>query len=134
MSTIYSKKENTYLYFILALLLFTIFIAGIYFVNYYVWYVLAPVILLIVKGFTILKKEETPVIKLDDEGITVLKENIENTLYAYKDIIEIKINSNYFNGFIKTRNEKRKIILDSVAIPLDKQQEIEKTVNSRILK
>lgn len=134
MNLIYSKKENPYLYFVLALLVLGAFIAGIYFVNYYLWYILAPVVLLTVKGFNILKKEEIPVIKLNDDGLTVLKENQENIIYAYSDISEIKMNSNLFNGFIRIKNYSKKIHLDSVAIPLSKQAEIENMVNARKLK
>ena len=134
MNLIYSKKENPYLYFVLALLVLGAFIAGIYFVNYYLWYILAPVVLLTVKGFNILKKEEIPVIKLNNEGLTVLKENQENIIYAYSDISEIKMNSNLFNGFIRIKNHSKKVHLDSVAIPLSKQAEIENIVNARKFK
>jgi len=134
MSVIYSKKENPYLYFILVLLLLVSFIAGAYFVNRYFWYILIPIGFLFKKGLNILKNKEVPVIKLDNEGLTLLKENKENILYSYQEIIEIHMNSNFLNGFIKTKNESSKIHLDSVAIPLTKQKEIVEIVNDRILK
>lgn len=91
MNLIYSKKENPYLYFVLALLILVLFIVGVYFVNYYLWYVFAPIVLLVIKGAKIMKCKEVPVIKLNEEGLTVLKENQENDFYAYSDISEIQI-------------------------------------------
>ena len=96
MNLIYSKKENPYLYFVLALLIIVTFIAGIHFVNIYLWYILIPIGFLVIKGLNILKSEEIPVIKLDKEGLTVLNKNKENTVYQYKEIIEIHMNSNFF--------------------------------------
>ncbi|KAA5821399.1 hypothetical protein FPF71_16095 [Algibacter amylolyticus] len=134
MNLIYSKKENPYIYIVLAILVFLVFIAGIYYANYYLWYILAPVVFLIIKGLNVLKKDETPVIKLDNEGLTVLKVDEENILYKYHEITEIYMDSRYLNGFIKIKSNSKKIHLDSVAIPILKQKEITDLVNDRILK
>jgi hypothetical protein len=133
MTYIYSKKENPYIYFGLSLALFAVFYAGIYYVNYYLWIVLPALAFVMAKGFTILKTPEVPVIKLDDSGITTIHENKGASLfYAYKDISVIKMQSNYLNGYLKLTGKNKKIILDSVAIPIDKQREIVNIVSLKI--
>ena len=79
-----------------------------------------------------MKNEEIPVIKLNEEGLTVLKENQENDFYAYSDISEIQIHSNLLNGYLKTKNNPKKIHLDTVAINIVKQEEIVKIVTSKL--
>ncbi|WP_397363355.1 hypothetical protein [Olleya sp. R77988] len=134
MNLIYSKKENPHLYFILGLAILIIFIAGIYFVDRYLWYILVPMGIIINKGINITKNKVIPVIKLNNEGLTILKENQENILYPYSDIVEISMNSNLLNGFLKTKDNSKKIHLNSVAIPITKQKEIVDIVTSKIHK
>ena len=134
MNLIYSKKENPKLYFSLALLLFGMFLSSIYFINQYLWLLLAPTVLLFTKGVYLLKQVATPVLKLDNEGLTLLKENQSNTLYNYQDIVEIKMNSNLFKGFIRTKNSSKKVNLDSVAIPIKQQKEIVQLINKKLVK
>ena len=134
MNLIYSKKENPKLYFTIALLLLGVFFTAVYAINQYLWLVLVPITFLFTKGLYLLKQVETPVLKLDNEGLTLLKENQSNTLYNYQDIVEIKMNSNLFKGFIRTKNSSKKVNLDSVAIPIKQQKEIVQLINKKLVK
>lgn len=133
MTYIYSKKENPYIYFGLSLALLAVFYAGIYYVNYYLWVVLPALAFIAAKGFAILKTPEVPVIRLDEGGITTIHKNKDSNLfYAYKDISAIKMHSRYLNGHIKLIDKNKKVVLDSVAIPIDKQREIVNIVSLKI--
>ncbi|SFI99490.1 hypothetical protein [Olleya namhaensis] len=134
MNLIYSKKENPKLYFTIALLLLGVFFTAAYAINQYLWLVLVPITFLFTKGLYLLKQIETPVLKLDNEGLTLLKENQSNTLYIYQDIVEIKMNSNWSNGFIRTKNSSKKIPLDSIGIPIKQQKEIVQLINKKLVK
>ena len=134
MNLIYSKKENPKLYFYLALLLLGVFFTAAYIINLYLWLVLVPITFLFTKGVYLLKQVATPVLKLDNEGLTLLKENQSNPLYIYQDIVEIKMNSNWYNGFIRTKNSSKKIPLDSIAIPITQQKEIVQLINKKRVK
>ena len=52
-----------------------IFITGVYFVNWYLLYFFKLLGVLLIEGVNILKNKVIPVIKLEDKGLTVLKEN-----------------------------------------------------------
>ena len=80
MKLVFQKNEKSQIYFILALLLVLIFIAGVYFVHRYLWYILILLGSLLIKGVNILLNKVIPVIKLDDKSLTILKENEENHL------------------------------------------------------
>jgi hypothetical protein len=134
LNLIYSKKENPKLYFYLALILLGVFFTAAYIINLYLWLVLVPITFLFTKGVYLLKQVATPVLKLDNEGLTLLKENQSNTLYNYQDIVEIKMNSNWYNGFIRTKNSSKKIPLDSIAIPITQQKEIVQLINKKRVK
>ncbi|HIP34113.1 MAG TPA: hypothetical protein EYG89_05260 [Bacteroidia bacterium] len=54
--------------------------------------------------------------------------------YSFDDIKDIKMNSKSFNGHLKLKSQKKKVILDSVAIDLYDQKQIAETVNNYILK
>jgi len=130
---VYSKKENPYIWFGIALTTIIIFIAGIYYVNYYAWVVLPITILASVKGIKVIKNPKIPVIRLDSTGITVLTENGKNVLYLYDNIKEVHINSNLLNGYIKIKGDSKKIHLDTVAIDIEKQKEITEIITSKII-
>ena len=134
MNLIYSKKENPKLYFYLALILLGVFFTAAYIIKQYLWLLIVPITFLFTKGIYLLKQVVTPVLKLDNEGLTLLKENQSNTLYNYQDIVEIKMNSNWYNGFIRTKNSSKKIPLDSIAIPITQQKEIVQLINKKRVK
>lgn len=130
---VYSKKENPYIWFGIALITIITFFVGAHYVNYYPWIVIPITMIAIAKGIKILKKPKVPVIKLDDTGITILKEDGKSDLYLYNDIKEVHINSKLLNGYIKTKDNSKKIHLDTVAIDLEKQKEITEIIASKII-
>jgi len=67
--------------------------------------------------------------------LTTINSKLGNQFYAFDDISAIHMNSKLLNGYIKIKSKKnKKIRIDSVAIDLVDQQEIENLVNSKIKK
>ncbi len=128
----YTKKENPYIWFGITILASLVFYAGIYYVNYYLWILLPIIILGITKAIKILNNPKVPVLKLDSNGLTVLKKNEENVLYPYHEITEVHIYSKLLNGYIKTKDNSKKIHLDTVAIDIEDQKEITEIITSKI--
>ena len=127
----YYKKENKYLwYFILALCTGLIFF-GWWLVKYFAWQVIPLIAISIGKIISISKKPHTAVIKLNDSGIQLLTAD-EHPLYVFSNISKIHLQSRGFNGYLKLKDSKNKIILDSAAIPLEDQKEIAALVNQKI--
>lgn len=133
MTLIFSKKEKPHIYFGLSIALLAVFYAGVHYVNYYPWVAIPALLFTFSKALIIIKNPEVPVIQLDNDGITTLPLKKDGTsFYAYRDIESVKMQSIVLNGHIKLKEVKRKIIIDSVAIPKEKQQEIVRFINNRI--
>ena len=57
---------------------------------------------------------------------------MDQPFYAFSNIASITINSRALNGNLKLIDSKKKIILDSVAIPIRDQKEIAAFVNKKL--
>jgi len=128
----YYKKENVIVWYFLLALIIGLIIFGYVLIHYFVWQVLPLLIMIIIKIIKLSKNNTNPIIKLDDNGLTIINEVLGNPFYAYNDISAIKMQSKALNGYIKTKSKKHKIRIDTVAIDLVDQQEIENKVNAKI--
>jgi len=128
----YYKKENIIVWYFLLALIIGLIIFGYVLIHYFVWQVFPLIIMVIGKIAKLSKNNTNPIIKLDDEGLTIINEVLGNQFYAYNDISAIKMQSKALNGYIKTKSKKYKIRIDTVAIDLVDQQEIENKVNAKI--
>ncbi len=118
-------------YFIIALCLGLIIFAYTL-IRYVAWQVIPLVFIAIAKINTISKNSLQEIITLDDKGLTIINETLGNPFYSYSDITAIKMQSKALNGYIKIKSKKFKIRIDTVAIDLVDQQEIENIVNAKI--
>jgi len=85
----------------------------------------------IAKIIGISKNPRTPVIELNENGLQLL--TIKDTpLYVFSNISEIHMEDRVFNGYLNLKDSKKKIRLDSVAIPLEDQREIAVFVTNKI--
>ncbi len=131
----YYKKENITLWYLLLFLVLGLIAFGYILIKYIVWQVI-PLLAMIVFKIQALKNNHiSPIIILNEDGLTTINPKLGNQFYTFDDISVIKMNSKLFNGYIKVKSKKNeKIRLDSVAIDLVDQQEIENLVNSKIKK
>ena len=132
MTKTYYKKENITVWYFLLVLVIGLLILGYTLIHYFIWQVLPLIIMIITKTAKLSKNNINPIIELDDTSITVINSALGNKNYLYKDISKIHLNSKAFNGYIKLKFDRKKIVLDSVAIDLIDQQEIARIVNSKI--
>ena len=132
MNKTYYKNENKYLYFGISIAALIVFIVGINLVDLYLWILIPAILFMAIKGIQIHKTPATAVLKIDQKGLTIINKKSGNKYYSFKDIEFIKMNSKSLNGHLKIKNQKKKIILDSVAIDLNDQQEIVEVVNNKI--
>jgi hypothetical protein len=128
----YYKKESITVWYFLLILTIGLIIFGYVLARYFVWQVLPLIIMIIIKIIKLSKNNINPIIELDDKGLTIINNVLGNPFYAYSDISAIKMQSKVLNGYIKIKSKKHKIRIDSVAIDLIDQQEIENTVNAKI--
>jgi len=131
MTQTYYQKENIYLWYFVVLLCVGALIFGYTLVRYFAWQVFPIIVIGAVKIYKLHKNPETPVIELDENGITLLTAK-DNPFYLFKDISSIQMNSKSINGFLKLKSQKKKVIINSVAIAIDDQKEIAAFVNSKI--
>ncbi|GEM_PF-3672512 len=131
MTQTYYQKENVLLWYLVLTLCVGLVIFGYTLVKYFAWQVFPIIIIGVVKIYKLHKNPETPVIELDDNGIRLLTSK-DKPFYRFKDISDIQMNSKSFNGFLKLKSQKKKVIINSVAIPIYDQKEIAAFVNSKI--
>jgi len=135
MTKTYYKKENITIWYLLLLLVIGLIAFGYILVKYIVWQVIPLLAIAILKIQTLKNNHISPIIALDDKGLTTINPKLGNQFYAYDDISAIHLNSKSLNGYIKVKSKKnKKIRLDTVAIDLIDQREIENLVNSKIQK
>lgn len=131
MTKIYFKKENLLIWYFLLATGIGLLIFGWLLIEYFAWQALLLFGFAISKIISISKKPITPVIELNDEGITLLGLN-DQPFYPFVNINKIHLDSRALNGYIKLKNSGKKIILDSVAISVKDQREITAFINQRI--
>ncbi|WP_282049752.1 hypothetical protein [Maribacter aquivivus] len=131
MTKIYFKKENLLIWYFLLATGIGLLIFGWLLIEYFAWQALLLFGIAISKIISISKKPITPVIELNDEGITLLGLN-DQPFYPFVNINKIHLDSRALNGYIKLKNPDKKIILDSVAISVKDQKEITAFINQRI--
>jgi hypothetical protein len=132
MQKTYYKKENILVWYFLLALTIGLIIFGYVLAHYFVWQVVPLIIMVIGKIVKLSKNNTNPIIELDDKGLTIINDVLGNKFYAFSDISAIKMQSKALNGYIKTKSKKHKIRIDTVAIDLVDQQEIENMVNAKI--
>jgi hypothetical protein len=132
MEKTYYRKENILIWYILLALIIGLIIFGYVLIRYFVWQVIPLLIVIISKINTLRKNNISPIIILNEEGLTVVNPKLGNQLYTYNDITAIKIDSKYLNGYIKVKSKKFKIRIETVAIDLADQREIVAFVKSKI--
>ena len=125
----YNQKQNPKWFFLLG-----IAFVGIYLIIYYVWnqhtWLLIPItILLFVKAFKIQKNPVLPAVSIDEEGMYV---HFKKAKYTYSEIAEIKLGSKYKDGYIVLKSTGKKVPLNSVAMSLEDQAEIQSVVQRKI--
>ena len=130
MTKTYSKKENKFLWYFILALCIGLLIFGWLLVEYFAWQVMPLIVITIVKIAKLHKNPFTPVIELTDTGIQLLTPN--NNFYAFTTISSIHLQDRAFNGYLKLKDSKKKIIIDSVAIPFEDQKEIAALINQKI--
>ncbi len=128
----YYKKENITVWYFLLALTIGLIIFGYVLARYFVWQVLPLIIMVVGKIYNLSKNNVTPIIELNDTGLTTINAVLGDKSYAYEDISEVHLNSKAFNGYIKLKSTKKKVRIDSVAIDLIDQQEIMNLVNTKI--
>ncbi|MBJ2175703.1 hypothetical protein JBL43_15730 [Aureibaculum sp. A20] len=131
MTKTYCKKENVILWYFLLALGIGIMLFGWFLVKYFAWQAFLIFGVAIPKIISISKNPITPVIELNDKGLKLLT-IAEQPFYEFSNIASIQMDSRSFNGKIKLKDAKKKIVIDSVAISLQDQQEIVAFVNQRI--
>ncbi len=135
MTKTYYKKENTTIWYLLLLLVLGLIAFGYILIKQIVWQVIPLLAIAIFKIQTLKKNHISPIIELDDKGLTTINPKLGNQFYNFDDISAIHMNSKSLNGYIKIKSKNnKKIRLDSVAIDLIDQQEIVNYVNSKIQK
>ena len=135
MTKTYYKKENITIWYFLLLLVFGLIAFGYILIKYIVWQVIPLLAIAIFKIQALKDNHISPIIELDDKGLTTINPELGNQFYAFDDISAIHMNSKLLNGYIKIKSKKnKKTRIDSVAIDLVDQQEIENLVNSKIQK
>ncbi len=131
MTQTYNQKENVYLWYFIVFLCTGALIFGYTLVQYFAWQVFPIIVIGGAKIYKLYKNPEMPAIELCDTGIALLTSN-DNPFYSYTDISSIQMNSKSFNGHLKLKNQKKKVIINSVAIALEDQKEIVAFVESKI--
>ena len=135
MTKTYYKKENITVWYFLLLLVIGLIAFGYILIKYIVWQVIPLLAIVILKIQTLKNNHISPIIELDDKGLTTINSKLGNQFYAYEDISAIHMNSKSLNGYIKVKSKKnKKIRIDSVVIDLVDQQEIVNYVNLKIQK
>ncbi|WP_324028226.1 hypothetical protein QSV08_09925 [Maribacter sp. BPC-D8] len=131
MTRIYFKKENLILWYILFAMGIAVLIFGWLLIEYFAWQAILILSIAIYKIISISKKPITPVLELNDEGITLLGLN-DQPFYPFVNINKIFLDSCTLNGYINLKTPNKKVILDAVAISMKDQREIADFVNQRI--
>ena len=135
MTKTYYKKENITIWHLLLLLVLGLIAFGYILIKQIVWQVIPLLAIAILKIQALKNNHINPIIKLNEDGLTTINTKLGNQFYAFNDISAIHINSKLLNGYIKVKSKRnKKIRIDSVAIDLIDQQEIENLVNSKIKK
>ncbi len=127
----YYKKENKYLWYFILTLCTSLIVFGWWLVKYFAWQVLPLVVITIAKIIKLQKDPRTAVIELNENGLQLLTIK-DKPFYGFSNISSIQLEDRAFNGYLKLKDAKKKIRLDSVAIPLEDQKEIAAFVNSKI--
>ena len=131
MTRIYFKKENLILWYFLFAMGVAILIFGWLLIEYFAWQAILILSISISKIIGINKKPITPILELNDEGITLLGLK-DHPFYPFANINIIHIDSRALNGYIKLKNPNKKVILESVAISIKDQREIAAFVNQKL--
>jgi len=128
----YYKKENISIWYFLLILIIALIIFGYVLIHYFVWQALPLLVMIISKINKLSNNNTSPIIELDNNGLTIVNPVLGDKIYLYSDISDIYMNSKALNGYMKLKSSKKKIRIDSVAIDLVDQQEIESIIKAKI--
>ena len=134
MNKTFYRKENIFIWYVLLVLIIGLILFGYLLIHYFVWQAIPLLVIIIAKINTLRKNSVSPIIILNEEGLTVVNPKLGNQLYTYDDITAIKMDSKYLNGYIKVKSKKFKIRIETVAIDLADQEEIVVFVNKKLSK
>jgi len=131
MTKTYYQKENINLWYIITVMCIGVIVFGFMLIKYFAWQVLPIIAIGISKIIKLSKNPEVEAIALNEERITLL--NLPNhASYLFSNIADIKLGSKFTNGYLVLKDTKKKVILNSVAISLEDQKEINALIKSKI--
>ena len=125
----YYQKQNPKYFVAISVVLIAIYFGIYYFLHQHAWLMIPVAILLFVKARQVQKNPISSAITIDEEGIYI---HSKKTKYEYAELADIQLGSKYKDGYVLLKDARKKVHLNSVAISLEDQEEIQSVVQSKI--